>query len=320
MKKILSLLLVLCMVAVMLPVAAFAADGTYIQVRFDRNGTRQWNTKTYAGDAVKYGVTAEDGTLTDGTADNTDNDDGKDTPNVVSDKHENIRHGDLNEDYQEWLAEAARVSGDIKVIPVESKKTDADGNETTVIDAYEILFFMERDDNEQPMANVRHLLVAFEGGTTSATGTVTYSEAEKEAAKAEAERLLQLWKEGAANEESFIALLKEHSDDRDQNGEVNNEGLYEDINPNSNYVESFLNWATDPDRKIAETGIIATEYGYHIMFFSSFSETTYREYMITEDLRAEKLEAWYNAIVEPVTMTIVNTKRIKLDLAMAALG
>jgi len=239
---------------------------------------------------------------------------------TYSEKKDAVKYIDLPENYREWMTNADRKNGDVTVFNNETTTKDAEGNDKVQIDSYDVVCFMERQDNKQQMANVRHLLVEFEGGTTDAKGNKTYSDAEKAAAKAEAERLLQVWKEGDATEESFTELLKEHSDDRDANNNVNNDGLYEDINPDSNYVPEFLAWSTDSARKVGDTGVILTDYGYHVMFFASYDELTYRDYMITEDLRADDLNEWYNAIVEPVTYTLVNSKRIKMDFVMASLG
>lgn len=71
MKKFLSLLLALCLMATLLPMAVFAEEAAdkYITVRFDNNGTRQWNEKYTAG-TLKYGIAQEDGVIANGTADN----------------------------------------------------------------------------------------------------------------------------------------------------------------------------------------------------------------------------------------------------------
>ena len=261
---------------------------------------------------------------TEGTTDETKKDEGtagettEDKKNtVVSEKKDVVKYIDLPEDYREWMTKADRKNGDITVFNNETTSKDSDGKDVVTVESYDVVCFMERDDNKQPMANVRHLLVEFEGGTTDSKGNKTYSDAEKAAAKAEAERLLQVWKDGAKTEESFIALVKEHSDDA---GSKETGGLYEDVNPDSNYVPEFLAWSTDSARKTGDTGVILTDYGYHVMYFSSYDEVTYRDYMIETDLRADDMEKWYNAIVEPVTITTVNTKRIKMDFVMGNLG
>ncbi len=154
------------------------------------------------------------------------------TSAVTSTKYDGVKYTkiQLQDSAKLWLVNDTRKNGDIAVFANETTQTDAQGNNTAVITSYDVVCFMERNDNLQPLANVRHLLVEFESSNTDKTGATTYSQEEKAAAKAEAERLLQLWKEGEATEESFTALLKEHTDDP---GVVNNNGLDEHIHPES---------------------------------------------------------------------------------------
>ena len=75
-KRILSLLLTLCLVATLLPFATFAAEEEkYVSVRVDNAGTYVWNTegvdqKMKAGDATRYLTTTSEGVVAVGTADN----------------------------------------------------------------------------------------------------------------------------------------------------------------------------------------------------------------------------------------------------------
>ena len=46
-------------------------------------------------------------------------------------------------------------------------------------------------------------------------------------------------------------------------------GLYEDITPTSNFVDSFREWAVDMSRQTGDTGIVKSEFGYHIMYYVS---------------------------------------------------
>lgn len=158
----------------------------------------------------------------------------------------------------------------------------------------------------QYVANVRHLLVEFAENT----------DAGKAVAKAEAERLLQVWKDGAATEESFVALVKEFTDDP---GSVETGGLYEDIHPQSPYVEAFLNWAIDPARKVGDMGIVETEYGYHIMYLSSFGKLTYRDYIITEEMRYAQMEDWHNELIGDSEITVADPQNLRLDLVISTL-
>lgn len=209
---------------------------------------------------------------------------------------------------QKWLTEK-RVENEITVIPEKGSGDDITG--------YSVVLFQGRNENTQKLANVRHLLVGFEGGTTAADGSKTYTQAEKDAAKAKAEKLLKEWEGGAKTEESFSELVKKNTTDE---GSKETGGLYEDIHPKSNYVPNFLNWSIDKDRKVGDTGIIVSEYGYHIMYFSSFDELTYRDYMIREEMRSNDTETWYNSVLKDATATIANKKYLNLDITFAAVA
>ena len=163
------------------------------------------------------------------------------------------------------------------------------------------------------MANVRHLLVKFEGGTKDSNGNVTYSDAEKNKAKEEAEGYLKTWKEGKATEASFIELVKAHTDDSSKE----TGGLYENITPDSNYVTSFLEWSIDENRKAGNTEVIESEYGYHVMYYVGDSDVSYRDHLITNDMRNEDMEKWYNEVVGPYTASFKDLSRMDLDLVIA---
>lgn len=225
---------------------------------------------------------------------------------------------DLSATLKEWISDEARVEGELGCVPYETESTDADGNTVTTVNGYYLVLFLGSNDNTYLMNNVRHILVAFEGGTTDDAGNTTYSDEEKAAALAEAEEILASYKAGEMTEEAFTALALEHSDDVDSNGNVNNEGLYENIIPSSEYVENFLNWAIDDARTPGETGIVETEYGYHVMYFVGDSEQSYRDYLITEQLRSEDLTAWETALTDAAVITVKNTSKVRTDLTLSS--
>ena len=200
------------------------------------------------------------------------------------------------------------------MIPSETTTTNEDGTETTTTNGYYVVFFQDSNDNDFALKNARHILVSFEGGTTDENGTTTYSDEEKAAAKASAEELLALWKNGDANEESFAALANEKSTDPGSN---TNGGLYEDIFPGQ-MVESFDNWCYDASRKVGDTGIVETSYGYHVMYFSGNSDTTYRNYLIDSQLRSADVDNWYSETIEAVTVVDGNTKYLSKDLVLSS--
>lgn len=215
---------------------------------------------------------------------------------------------------RDWLCDGEHKQGDMTVLPITNTTTDAEGKETTTTTGYYVVLFDNIRANNSKIANVRHILVSFEGGTKGEDGTITYSEEEKNAARTEAERILQLWKDGEATEESFAALVPANSDDQ---GSLTTGGLYQNINVDSQYVENFLNWAMDAHKE-GDVGIVETEYGYHIMYYSSTNELSYRDTMIFNTLKNNDLTAWYEAILEAATMTKGNLSHLPTDLVLSS--
>ena len=215
---------------------------------------------------------------------------------------------------RDWVIDSARKEGDKTVIANTSTSTDDDGKETTTTQGYYAVFFTGSNDNTFPLVNVRHILIKFEGGTTdSTTGTTTYSDEEKEAAKQKAEEILDEWMSGDATEDSFAALANEKSDD----GNGTTGGLYENVYPGQ-MVSSFNDWCFDESRQTGNTGIIESQYGYHVMYFVGQSDTTYRDYQIENELRSADTKEWYDATVEAMPMTDGDTRYIRKDLVISA--
>ena len=52
-------------------------------------------------------------------------------------------------------------------------------------------------------------------------------------------------------------------------GSKNAGGLYSNVTSQTNFVEPFLTWCMDASRKVGDTGIVKTDYGYHIMYLSA---------------------------------------------------
>ena len=220
----------------------------------------------------------------------------------------------------DWMQDTARKNGDLKAfevytyekkdnLPDDHKHGDDCGCSRT-IDGYVIVLFTERNDNTMKLVNIRHILVKFEGGTKDKDGNVTYSIDEKNTAKEAAEKLLKQWEEGAKTEESFGELANKESDD--QNGKVTNGGLYEDVYPGQ-MVEAFNDWCFAAERKAGDTGIVETEYGYHVIFYSSADEMSYRDMLIENDMRVEDTEKFQKDLTEKVAFEIISLKQMKYD-------
>lgn len=254
---------------------------------------------------------------TDDTTDDTTGDDKEEdkesskTYSKATEKDDTL-YSSVSSLMQEWIRDSARKEGDITFLEYTTTSTDADGKETSTLKGYYVVLYKGVNDNTYALANVRHILVKFEGGTTnSTTGTTTYTEAEKNKAKEEAEKLYNEWLKGDKSEDSFSKLAKEKTDD--SNGDQG--GLYEDIVPGQ-MVTTFNDWCFDKDRKAGDHGIVVTEYGYHIMFYSSDSETNYRDYMVTNDLLTEDMEKWQKGLNDAMSLTEKNTSFVNKDLIL----
>ena len=233
--------------------------------------------------------------------------------NAASTAYTDNMYSSVSSLYNEWITDAARTAGDMNCVASTTDSTDEEGNTVTTTNGYYVVYYVGSTDNTFALANVRHILVAFEGGTTdSTTGTTTYSEEEKLVAKEAAEKLYEQWKSGKATEETFAELANTESDD----GDGTTGGLYEDIYPGQ-MVANFEDWCFAEGRKAGDHGIVETEYGYHIMFYVGDSETNYRDFLITNDLTSADVETWFNALVEAQTVVDGDTKYVHTDLVLS---
>lgn len=118
--------------------------------------------------------------------------------------------------------------------------------------------------------DVRHILLKVEGGVENADGTITFAdEALAAEAYAEAQRLLEEY-QADPTETHFADLAKEHT--ADGNGAQG--GLYTGVYVGQ-MVKTFEDWCFDESRQPGDTGIVATKFGYHIMYFSARGEDTW---------------------------------------------
>lgn len=118
---------------------------------------------------------------------------------------------------------------------------------------------------------VRHILVMPETDQSKKdeNGKVEPTKQEMMAAKKKAEKILAQYKKGEMTEYNFALLAEEYSEDPGSVSSGSGEGfggLYEAV-PLGQMVKGFENWAIDDSRKYGDTGIVESDYGYHIMFF-----------------------------------------------------
>ena len=216
----------------------------------------------------------------------------------------------INSYLSAWVTAENREPGDVTCIEIPGTVKDENGEDMETITAFYVVLFTGKDENLTNLVNVRHILVGFEG---EAQEDGTYSDEVKEAAKTKAEEILNEWKSGDANEDSFAALANEKSTD---NGSNANGGLYENVYPGQ-MVAAFNDWCFDASRKPGDTDIVETNYGYHVMYFSSTSDQTYRDYQIVNNLRNTDMENWYQSLVENYTVTMGDTSYMRKDIVLS---
>lgn len=202
---------------------------------------------------------------------------------------------DVAANVAEWLFDDARKAGDSAVIDEEDSEV------------YYIVYVVSpaAPDTLTAGADVRHILVeAATTGEDSEGNEVDLSEDEIEAnftaAKKEAEKILKEWKDGDATEDSFAALATEKTDDT---GSTETGGLYEDITSTSSYVPEFLDWAL-ASHKVGDTGIIKTDYGYHVMYFVGAEEMEKWESDVRDAIATEEFTNYSTELYEGIAEKI----------------
>ncbi len=163
--------------------------------------------------------------------------------------------------------------------------------------------------DEPNMVNVRHILIKpsptgeKEDGES---GDAELTDQDWAAAKQRASDLLAQWQSGEATEDTFALLASENTEDPGSQGTG---GLYEGVYPGE-MVAAFNDWCFEENRQPGDTGIVETEYGYHIMYFSAtldhahWYETAEQDYLasrqqdILDSLTADRpMQANYDSII-----------------------
>ena len=203
------------------------------------------------------------------------------------------------EDYVAFARDNLRASRYMQMLVEQMEFTDAEISDyyDQNADSYEESRVLKVD---KPMVSVRHILVI----PTEQNEDGTYTDEAWAEAEQKAQALLDEWKAGEATEDSFAALANENSEDP---GSSSNGGLYEDVYPGQ-MVDSFDEWCFDDARKTGDTGIVKTDYGYHVMYYVSKGEEVFWFETAKGDLRSEKAAELEDALREqyPLTESLEN--------------
>lgn len=183
-------------------------------------------------------------------------------------------------------------------------------NETAVVDGGNGEFYvvmmktLPAKDTSSYSNDIRHILIQFPEKNTDGSATSgkdedgnTVSKITEETKKATKDKAQAILDEYLKNptEDNFAKLAKEKTEDT---GSKETGGLYEGVMNDGKYVKSFTDWSIDASRKPGDTGIVETEYGYHIMYYVKSTGTKWETAIITAISGAEIEETVANVIDE----------------------
>lgn len=155
-----------------------------------------------------------------------------------------------------------------------SSFTSTDEEVAEYWNAHEAEFAEQGVTKDTHTVDVRHILIKPESTPVdgSETGETTISEDAWTAAEQKAQELLDQYLAGEQTEDSFAVLANENSQDPGSN---TNGGLYQGVSQGQ-MVDTFDSWCFDSARKVGDTGIVKTSYGYHVMLYCG-SQTTWQD-------------------------------------------
>lgn len=133
--------------------------------------------------------------------------------------------------------------------------------------------------NDVAAVSVRHVLIVPEDTESEES----WAEAEKRA-----QELYKKWQAEGATEDGFAELADMESEDPGSN---TNGGLYEGVYPGQ-MVAEFDAWCFEDGRTAGDSGIVRTDYGYHIMYFVSAEETPYWLTQVESDYRNDMAQQY----------------------------
>lgn len=184
-------------------------------------------------------------------------------------------------DTSKWLFEDARKDFDVRSDPKES-----DNKDSYTIAVTQVVKSKYKDTS-----------------ITKNVGHILFTKSKHTDPEAKAKEILELYNAGDKTRESFEAIGKENTED----SSVFYDNVYE-----GQMVEEFENWLFDETRKVGDTGIVKSDYGYHIMYF--VGDGLEKWYLNVQNaIFSEDYEKWFEDSVTSTGVSI-NTKNInKID-------
>lgn len=185
--------------------------------------------------------------------------------------------------YANWLYDAARQAGEITLIENDQSSSYNYNYYVVQIDS--------RTRDEAATADIRHILVSAGSNPTDEQ----FAQAEEKA-----QSLLDSWKSGSADEESFAVMAVQDTADRSSQSTG---GLYTGVSPYSGYVEDFTNWCLDSSRQPGDTGLVkntgSSTKGWHIMYFVGWDDPVWK-LTAKNTLASAATQEWASGLYEGV--------------------
>lgn len=220
-----------------------------------------------------------------------------DATTLVENKNQaqvNVTYG---ENVDKWVFDDARKVGDVAVL---------ENNGTFLV---VMLKTAPHKDMSLYSSDVRHLLIKFpeknvDGTPTSVKGedgntTSNIKEDTKKETKDKAQAILDEYLKNPS-EDNFVKFVKEKTEDT---ASKETGGLYEEVKNDGKYVKAFTDWSLETGRKVGDTGIVETEYGYHIMYFVKAGNVNWYQAVKTAIAGAE-IEAGVAEVIDEATHSV----------------
>ncbi len=155
---------------------------------------------------------------------------------------------------------------------------------------------------------IRHIQINVEGGTKDSEGNTIYTDDEWAACKAEAQKVMDQWLTGEKTQDSFIALVKDNTDDSNTK---ENGGKYSGFakgDMTKVYGDKMEAWCTADTRKGGDCELVQSSKGYHLVFFVESEDIWYAEAeagllselgskLVADSLEKHPIEVDYTKIV-----------------------
>lgn len=179
-------------------------------------------------------------------------------------------YSNVSTSYADWLFDEGRAPGEHSVFATDS--------------GYSVVMFVSRDNNDYNTVNVRHILVNVEKSGEDSTAT----DADWATCREKMDEILAEWEESDMTEDTFAEMANEHSEDTGSN---TNGGLYENVYKGQ-MVPSFNDWCFDPSRAVGDYGVVESDYGCHLIYFSGTGDLYWKS-LADDAKRSDDYTAWY---------------------------